>query len=1262
MSIMRNNNIDSVKQRFSIRKITIGAVSVLIGLTFMGYSSQTVHADSVDANSSDSATTSVIKDQTTTEQVASTTKTSNNSDKTDTTSSIVVDTNDANKTEDTTSIVKTKSTNKVDLSNTDLTTKTLDEVKSDTTAKNNSIDDNSNVGSSIESKNKIATNENKQESTTSTNKQATIVASTSKTQANTTQNSQYNTADWDGSLDQNSHQYTLTKYKGTDNKNIYIPNTQDFINAGTITTDDKVYITKDLLETIKDAGAVNITIDSEGDKNKVYAKGDMTAALMNSDTLKSADLSHLDISEATAIRSMFQNDKNLENVNIAGWNMGQFSDVSQMFSGAEKLVKVDLSDTVYKNGVNAWNFFAYNNALTDVDLTNARNITREIINGYVQAIKNSNATAIDLTTTTLNSNVTNLELLFSSIPNVKSINLSGWDTSRVTNIYATFFNDESLESVNISGWNLSNAESIASLFYGDSNLSNIDLSNVNFGNNIGDNSVSFAYVGNKLSNVNLTNAKGIPEAVLRAWVQAAKNTKATELSMSTFTVSEGITNLSNLFQGLSYVETIDLTGLNTSNVTDMSYMFANDPELVKIIGLEAFDTKNVTNMSNMFADYKSNTVNNNEPKGFSYFGKLMTLDLSNWDTSKVTNMSFMFTGQQNLTQLKGLDKWDTSNVTNMSHMFDNLSSLPDSELTNLNWDTSKVTDMSYMFSETQLQKDLSFVNKWNTSNVTDMSYMFFEDSQLTDLDLSNWDVSKVGTKKDAQNYSLADMFFGDTSLTTVGDISKWNTHNVHSIRDMFYGTYAMKSIDLSGWDTSSLSIAGELFRYTGASIINISNWDLSNLKHYNVYGFVKADGEYHGTTDMFRNLINKAVILMNNVTLPSSTNAFIVTDFAGNKPIAVIANDKNGNELTELTALNRQTWTDGAGNTIIGRQNSNVLTYVDVSDHSKTLGKQSLDFIYINANQIFAEINNDNKTDQVNNVIGENKRNWNVEADTENGQLKNSLRLQPAAGDTFWADWMTPVYQLNLVAPTISTETRTPTRTIIVTNPDGTIVTEVQTVTFTRKVTTYQNGTKEYGNWDKESGTWPEYNVPIINGYTASQSQVAAKAVNIDTPNETVEISYRANSDTPVIPDTPIVPDNPVTPDTPQPQPDDNQNVQPKPEEVPGSDNRNQGQKDKASSSETNSKDNSKTIAPKATTITKFKKSKAINSKAENTHGTYININKKTTNSTNVKVTNKNDETTLPQTGESQNKLAAVGLGLVSLLTFGLITDRKRRN
>ena len=37
--------MDEKKERFSIRKLTVGAASVLIGLTFIGVSGQTVHAD-----------------------------------------------------------------------------------------------------------------------------------------------------------------------------------------------------------------------------------------------------------------------------------------------------------------------------------------------------------------------------------------------------------------------------------------------------------------------------------------------------------------------------------------------------------------------------------------------------------------------------------------------------------------------------------------------------------------------------------------------------------------------------------------------------------------------------------------------------------------------------------------------------------------------------------------------------------------------------------------------------------------------------------------------------------------------------------------------------------------------------------------------------------------------------------------------------------------------------------------------------------------
>ena len=85
---------------------------------------------------------------------------------------------------------------------------------------------------------------------------------------------------------------------------------------------------------------------------------------------------------------------------------------------------------------------------------------------------------------------------------------------------------------------------------------------------------------------------------------------------------------------------------NTSNVTDMSYMFGN--KFNEDIG--NWDTSNVTNMSKMF-----------------YCSKNFNQDIGNWDTSNVTDMRSMFYYAINFNQ--DIGEWDTSNVTNMSNMF-----------------------------------------------------------------------------------------------------------------------------------------------------------------------------------------------------------------------------------------------------------------------------------------------------------------------------------------------------------------------------------------------------------------------------------------------------------------------------------------------------------------------------------------------------------------------------------------------------------------
>ena len=55
-----------------------------------------------------------------------------------------------------------------------------------------------------------------------------------------------------------------------------------------------------------------------------------------------------------------------------------------------------------------------------------------------------------------------------------------------------------------------------------------------------------------------------------------------------------------LFNGLTSIRTVDVTDIDISKVTDMSYMFYNTQNLNNIIGIENWDVSNVTDMSNMF--------------------------------------------------------------------------------------------------------------------------------------------------------------------------------------------------------------------------------------------------------------------------------------------------------------------------------------------------------------------------------------------------------------------------------------------------------------------------------------------------------------------------------------------------------------------------------------------------------------------------------------------------------------------------------------
>lgn len=139
---------------------------------------------------------------------------------------------------------------------------------------------------------------------------------------------------------------------------------------------------------------------------------------------------------------------------------------------------------------------------------------------------------------------------------------------------------------------------------------------------------------------------------------------------------EKVVSTNSMFCNCSKLTNLDLSNLDTSNVTSMYYMFANCSNLTSL-NLSNFDTSNVITMAAMF----------------DRCSKLTSLDLSSFNTSKVTTMSYMFKDCPRLTSLD-LSSFDTSNVTAMDNMFKS-HTLTDLDLSN--FDMSKVNYVLSMF-------------------------------------------------------------------------------------------------------------------------------------------------------------------------------------------------------------------------------------------------------------------------------------------------------------------------------------------------------------------------------------------------------------------------------------------------------------------------------------------------------------------------------------------------------------------------------------
>ena len=287
------------------------------------------------------------------------------------------------------------------------------------------------------------------------------------------------------------------------------------------------------------------------------------------------------------------------------------------------------------------------------------------------------------------------------------------------------------------------------------------------------------------------------------WYTDKDNNSLYEVSIGSENGSlEANTNGSGMFSYLDNVDTLDLTGLDTSNMTSMTYMFYNSNSL-KSINLSNFNTSKLLYANNMFNGCTS----------------LESLDLSNFNTSKVTNFSNMFRDCQKMKEIN-LSNFDTSSATTFANLFHNCSSLTTLDLSSFN--TNKVTYMGSMFYNCSSLTSLDLSN-FNTSNVINMGYgMFYNCKSLKELDLSNFDTKKV--------IDFSDMFNGCSSLENI-ELSSFDTTNATNMANMFYNCKSLKQLDLSSFNTSKVTNMSKMFLQNNEinTIYVSEKWNTSNV-------------------------------------------------------------------------------------------------------------------------------------------------------------------------------------------------------------------------------------------------------------------------------------------------------------------------------------------------------------------------------------------------------------------------------------------------
>ena len=366
---------------------------------------------------------------------------------------------------------------------------------------------------------------------------------------------------------------------------------------------------------------------------------------------RSFDLSGLDVSQVLDMSRMFKGCSSVRRIVVpAHWDLSRVQSMELMFSGCINLEEVsfleDVSseggdspcegaapeapDKTSANGSPTGNEYGYR---SPIDTSSVINFTRMFENCRSLRRVRGDGRQGSLRCRLSTNSAQYMDGMFAGCSDIRCLDLRAFDTSKVTGMVSMFEGCASLVLIK-HHFDVRSLRWSSSMFRGCSSLK------------------SFSFGGDMRGFLADGTTKSLRASGMFIGCESLESLVLGEL------LRHPIIDAWHMFERCGKLKRVDLTGMDTSGVKDLSGMFLGCESLERIDGIEGLRTESAESFGMMFSGCAS----------------LERLDLHKWHTARARSFGHMFRNCRNLREID-VTGWQAPTVISISRMFEGSNNL-----------------------------------------------------------------------------------------------------------------------------------------------------------------------------------------------------------------------------------------------------------------------------------------------------------------------------------------------------------------------------------------------------------------------------------------------------------------------------------------------------------------------------------------------------------------------------------------------------------